>query len=155
MVMRICFKEPLLSKSNIINPRRSGCEAEQLRKALAENEELKRAIGPKKAPPGGDRCTHAGDFYVQTGDGASGKGSDEPEKKIKIQPKQNLELTYEQKKDLAQAIDQLSGPKLGKVIEMMAKVVPELHSTDKEQAVEMDSLPAEPQAELYNFIFKN
>ncbi|KAF4572696.1 hypothetical protein EYR36_007206 [Pleurotus pulmonarius] len=63
-------------------------------------------------------------------------------------------LTFEQKKDLSEAIGKLDGPKLEKVIQIIHEGVPEIRDSTDEIELEIDMLPAPVLTKLYNFVLR-
>jgi len=63
-------------------------------------------------------------------------------------------LTFEQKKDLSEAIGKLDGSKLEKVINIIHEGVPEIKDSNEEIELEIDSLPASVLTKLYNFVIR-
>ncbi|KAF8624755.1 hypothetical protein AX15_005653 [Amanita polypyramis BW_CC] len=64
-------------------------------------------------------------------------------------------LTFEQKKDLSEAIGKLDGAKLEKVINIIHEGLPEIKDQSNEEIeLEIDSLPASVLTKLYNFVIR-
>jgi hypothetical protein len=63
-------------------------------------------------------------------------------------------LSFEQKKDLSDAIGKLEGPKLEKVIAIIHDSVPELKNSSEEIELEVDSLPPAVLTKLYNLVIR-
>jgi bromodomain-containing factor 1 len=63
-------------------------------------------------------------------------------------------LTFEQKKDLSEAIGKLDGSKLEKVINIIHEGVPEIKDSNEEIELEIDLLPASVLTKLYNFVIR-
>jgi len=63
-------------------------------------------------------------------------------------------LTFEQKKDLSEAISNLEGMKLEKVITIIHEGVPEIRDSTEEIELEIDLLPAHVLTKLYNFVIR-
>ncbi|KAF7982061.1 hypothetical protein HWV62_30348 [Athelia sp. TMB] len=63
-------------------------------------------------------------------------------------------LSFEQKKDLSEAIQTLDGPKLEKVIAIIHEGVPEIRDSTEEIELEIDLLPAAVLTKLYNFVLR-
>ncbi|KAJ7102170.1 bromodomain-containing protein [Mycena belliarum] len=63
-------------------------------------------------------------------------------------------LTFEQKKDLSEAIAQLDGQKLEKVIKIIHEGVPEIKDSTEEIELEIDLLPTTVLTKLYNFVLR-
>ncbi|KZP32310.1 hypothetical protein FIBSPDRAFT_882662 [Athelia psychrophila] len=63
-------------------------------------------------------------------------------------------LSFEQKKDLSEAIQTLDGPKLEKVITIIHEGVPEIRDSTEEIELEIDLLPAAVLTKLYNFVLR-
>ncbi|KAJ7462616.1 Bromodomain-containing protein, partial [Mycena galericulata] len=63
-------------------------------------------------------------------------------------------LTFEQKKDLSEAIAQLDGQKLEKVIKIIHEGVPEIKDSTEEIELEIDLLPTSVLTKLYNFVLR-
>nr|GAT47895.1 bromodomain-containing protein [Mycena chlorophos] len=67
---------------------------------------------------------------------------------------ENDVLTFEQKKDLSEAIGQLDGPKLERVIKIIHEGVPEIKDSTEEIELEIDLLPTAVLTKLYNFVLR-
>jgi bromodomain-containing factor 1 len=63
-------------------------------------------------------------------------------------------LTFEQKKDLSEAISTLEGTKLERVITIIHEGVPEIRDSTEEIELEIDLLPAHVLTKLYNFVIR-
>jgi len=63
-------------------------------------------------------------------------------------------LSFDQKKDLSDAIGQLDGQKLERVIQIIHEGVPEIRDSTEEIELEIDSLPATVLTKLYNFVLR-
>lgn len=63
-------------------------------------------------------------------------------------------LTFEQKKDLSEAIQTLDGTKLEKVIQIIHEGVPEIRDSTEEIELEIDLLPAMVLTKLYNYVLR-
>ncbi|KAL0575026.1 transcription initiation at TATA-containing promoter protein [Marasmius crinis-equi] len=63
-------------------------------------------------------------------------------------------LSFEQKKDLSEAIATLEGTKLEKVIQIIHEGVPEIRDSTEEIELEIDTLPAPVLTKLYNFVIR-
>ncbi|KAF9649088.1 Bromodomain-containing protein [Thelephora ganbajun] len=63
-------------------------------------------------------------------------------------------LTFEQKKDLSEAIQTLDGQKLERVIQIIHEGVPEIRDSTEEIELEIDLLPANVLTKLYNFVIR-
>ncbi|TFY72637.1 hypothetical protein EVG20_g379 [Dentipellis fragilis] len=63
-------------------------------------------------------------------------------------------LTFDQKKDLSDAISRLDGQKLEKVISIIHEGVPEIRDSQEEIELEIDTLPAAVLMKLYNFVLR-
>jgi bromodomain-containing factor 1 len=63
-------------------------------------------------------------------------------------------LTFEQKKDLSEAIAQLDGQKLERVIKIIHEGVPEIKDSTEEIELEIDLLPTSVLTKLYNFVLR-
>lgn len=63
-------------------------------------------------------------------------------------------LTFEQKKDLSEAIGKLDGARLEKVINIIHEGVPEIKDSNEEIELEIDLLPASVLTKLYNFVIR-
>ncbi|KAJ7275282.1 Bromodomain-containing protein [Mycena haematopus] len=63
-------------------------------------------------------------------------------------------LTFEQKKDLSEAIAQLEGAKLERVIKIIHEGVPEIKDSTEEIELEIDLLPTSVLTKLYNFVLR-
>ncbi|KAJ7107661.1 Bromodomain-containing protein, partial [Mycena crocata] len=75
-------------------------------------------------------------------------------KKSKKPISDNDVLTFEQKKDLSEAIAQLDGGKLEKVIKIIHEGVPEIKDSTEEIELEIDLLPTSVLTKLYNFVLR-
>ncbi|THH16771.1 hypothetical protein EW146_g3936 [Bondarzewia mesenterica] len=63
-------------------------------------------------------------------------------------------LTFEQKKDLSEAIAHLDGSKLERVIAIIHEGVPEIRDSQEEIELEIDLLPSAVLTKLYNFVLR-
>jgi bromodomain-containing factor 1 len=63
-------------------------------------------------------------------------------------------LSFDQKKDLSDAIAQLDGQKLERVIQIIHEGVPEIRDSTEEIELEIDALPATVLTKLYNFVLR-
>ncbi|KAG2116963.1 hypothetical protein DEU56DRAFT_874123 [Suillus clintonianus] len=63
-------------------------------------------------------------------------------------------LSFEQKKDLSEAITNLDGVKLEKVIQIIHEGVPEIRDSTEEIELEIDILPPHVLTKLYNFVLR-
>ncbi|KAJ7597274.1 hypothetical protein C8J56DRAFT_882775 [Mycena floridula] len=63
-------------------------------------------------------------------------------------------FTFDQKKDLSEAISQLEGSKLEKVISIIHEGVPEIRDSTEEIELEIDLLPPKVLTKLYNFVLR-
>jgi len=63
-------------------------------------------------------------------------------------------LSFEQKKDLSEAIQTLDGHKLERVIQIIHEGVPEIRDSQEEIELEIDTLPASVLTKLYNFVIR-
>ncbi|KAI0067882.1 Bromodomain-containing protein [Artomyces pyxidatus] len=63
-------------------------------------------------------------------------------------------LSFEQKKDLSEAIQTLDGSKLEKVIQIIHEGVPEIRDSQEEIELEIDTLPSAVLTKLYNFVLR-
>ncbi|KAK7058255.1 transcription initiation at TATA-containing promoter protein [Paramarasmius palmivorus] len=63
-------------------------------------------------------------------------------------------LSFEQKKDLSEAIATLEGSKLERVIQIIHEGVPEIRDSTEEIELEIDTLPAPVLTKLYNFVIR-
>ncbi|KAJ6509291.1 Bromodomain-containing protein [Mycena vitilis] len=75
-------------------------------------------------------------------------------KKAKKPVSDNDVLTFEQKKDLSEAIAQLDGQKLERVIKIIHEGVPEIKDSTEEIELEIDLLPTSVLTKLYNFVLR-
>lgn len=75
-------------------------------------------------------------------------------KKSKKQTQDDDILTFEQKKDLSEAISNLDESKLEKVINIIHEGVPEIRDSTEEIELEIDLLPAHVLTKLYNFVIR-
>ncbi|KAJ6574863.1 Bromodomain-containing protein [Mycena capillaripes] len=75
-------------------------------------------------------------------------------KKPKKPISDNDVLTFEQKKDLSEAIAQLDGQKLERVIKIIHEGVPEIKDSTEEIELEIDLLPTSVLTKLYNFVLR-
>ncbi|GJJ09420.1 hypothetical protein Clacol_003642 [Clathrus columnatus] len=74
-------------------------------------------------------------------------------KKGKMLPDEEV-LSFEQKKDLSETIQNLDGPKLERVIQIIHEGVPEIRDSTEEIELDIDSLPASVLTKLYNFVLR-
>ncbi|KDQ63862.1 hypothetical protein JAAARDRAFT_29913 [Jaapia argillacea MUCL 33604] len=63
-------------------------------------------------------------------------------------------LSFEQKKDLSEAIQKLDGTKLEKVIQIIHEGVPEIRDSTEEIELDIDLLPPSVLTKLYNFVLR-
>jgi len=63
-------------------------------------------------------------------------------------------LTFEQKKDLSEAIGKLVGPRLERVIQIIHEGVPEIRDSTEEIELEIDVLPTAVLTKLYNYVLR-
>ncbi|EIN13579.1 Bromodomain-containing protein [Punctularia strigosozonata HHB-11173 SS5] len=63
-------------------------------------------------------------------------------------------LSFEQKKELSEAIGALDGTKLERVIQIIHEGVPEIRDSTEEIELEIDTLPAAVLTKLYNFVIR-
>ncbi|KIM84571.1 hypothetical protein PILCRDRAFT_387920 [Piloderma croceum F 1598] len=63
-------------------------------------------------------------------------------------------LSFEQKKDLSEAIQKLDGNKLERVIQIIHEGVPEIRDSTEEIELEIDLLPAIVLTKLYNYVLR-
>ncbi|KAI0271518.1 Bromodomain-containing protein [Gloeopeniophorella convolvens] len=63
-------------------------------------------------------------------------------------------LSFEQKKDLSEAIQTLENSKLERVIQIIHEGVPEIRDSQEEIELEIDQLPASVLTKLYNFVIR-
>ncbi|CAK5280130.1 unnamed protein product [Mycena citricolor] len=77
-----------------------------------------------------------------------------PKKKGKKPVAENDALTFEQKKDLSEAIATLDGAKLEKVVKIIHEGVPEIKDSTEEIELEIDLLPTAVLTKLYNFVIR-
>ncbi|KAI0034904.1 Bromodomain-containing protein [Vararia minispora EC-137] len=63
-------------------------------------------------------------------------------------------LSFDQKKELSDAITTLDGSKLERVISIIHEGVPEIRDSQEEIELEIDSLPAAVLTKLYNFVIR-
>ncbi|KAH8835385.1 Bromodomain-containing protein [Flagelloscypha sp. PMI_526] len=75
-------------------------------------------------------------------------------KKKKQKPTDEDVLSFEQKKDLSEAITNLNEDKLGRVIQIIHDGVPEIRDSTEEIELEIDHLPAAVLTKLYNFVVR-
>ncbi|KAH7921257.1 hypothetical protein BV22DRAFT_1114517 [Leucogyrophana mollusca] len=83
---------------------------------------------------------------------AAGNGS--TKRKGKKQMLEDDVLSFEQKKDLSEAITKLDGTKLEKVIQIIHEGVPEIRDSTEEIELEIDLLPVHVLTKLYNFVLR-
>jgi len=86
---------------------------------------------------------------------AAKKDTKAPKKKAapkKAQIPDDDVLSFEQKKDLSEAIQTLDGQKLERVIQIIHEGVPEIRDSQEEIELEIDTLPASVLTKLYNFV---
>jgi len=74
-------------------------------------------------------------------------------KKGKMLPDEEV-LSFEQKKDLSETIQNLEGTKLERVIQIIHEGVPEIRDSTEEIELDIDSLPASVLTKLYNFVLR-
>jgi len=82
------------------------------------------------------------------------KGLSNKKQKGKKPISDNDVLTFEQKKDLSEAIAQLDGQKLERVIKIIHEGVPEIKDSTEEIELEIDLLPTSVLTKLYNFVLR-
>ncbi|KAF9535567.1 Bromodomain-containing protein [Crepidotus variabilis] len=63
-------------------------------------------------------------------------------------------LSFEQKKDLSEAIGKLDGQRLERVIQIIHEGVPEIRDSTEEIELEIDLLPATVLTKLYNYVLR-
>ncbi|KAJ7939870.1 Bromodomain-containing protein, partial [Mycena leptocephala] len=63
-------------------------------------------------------------------------------------------LTFEQKKDLSEAVARLIGHKLEKVVQIIHEGVPDLNKSAENIELEIDCIPTSVLAKLYNFVLR-
>ncbi|KAF8529475.1 Bromodomain-containing protein [Gautieria morchelliformis] len=74
-------------------------------------------------------------------------------KKLRTLPDEEV-LSFEQKKDLSETIQNLDGPKLERVIQIIHEGVPEIRDSTEEIELDIDSLPASVLTKLYNYVLR-
>ncbi|KAJ6519584.1 hypothetical protein C8R45DRAFT_1057985 [Mycena sanguinolenta] len=82
------------------------------------------------------------------------KGLSNKKPKAKKPMSDNDVLTFEQKKDLSEAIAGLDGVKLERVIKIIHEGVPEIKDSTEEIELEIDLLPTSVLTKLYNFVLR-
>ncbi|KAF8922329.1 Bromodomain-containing protein [Mucidula mucida] len=82
----------------------------------------------------------------------SKKSSSKPAKKVTADD--DSSLSFSQKKDLSEAIQQLDGVKLEKVIKIIHEGFPEIRDSTEEIEIEIDRLPGPVLTKLYNFVIR-
>ncbi|KAF7339672.1 Bromodomain-containing protein [Mycena sanguinolenta] len=82
------------------------------------------------------------------------KGLSNKKPKGKKPMSDNDVLTFEQKKDLSEAIAGLDGAKLERVIKIIHEGVPEIKDSTEEIELEIDMLPTSVLTKLYNFVLR-
>ncbi|KAH7908264.1 hypothetical protein BJ138DRAFT_1103658 [Hygrophoropsis aurantiaca] len=75
-------------------------------------------------------------------------------RKGKKQMQEDDVLSFDQKKDLSEAITKLDGQKLEKVIQIIHEGVPEIRDSTEEIELEIDLLPVHVLTKLYNFVLR-
>ncbi|KAH0838598.1 Bromodomain-containing protein [Lanmaoa asiatica] len=75
-------------------------------------------------------------------------------RKAKKQIPEDDTLSFDQKKDLSEAITKLDGQKLEKVIQIIHEGVPEIRDSTEEIEIEIDLLPVNVLTKLYNFVLR-
>ncbi|KAF7339854.1 Bromodomain-containing protein [Mycena venus] len=85
---------------------------------------------------------------------ASSSKSSSSKQKGKKPISDNDVLTFEQKKDLSEAIAGLDGQKLERVIKIIHEGVPEIKDSTEEIELEIDLLPTSVLTKLYNFVLR-
>ncbi|KAF8446270.1 hypothetical protein L210DRAFT_3619972 [Boletus edulis BED1] len=81
-------------------------------------------------------------------------GNGAVKRKAKKQIADDDTLSFDQKKDLSEAITQLEGPKLERVIQIIHEGVPEIRDSTEEIEIEIDLLPVNVLTKLYNFVLR-
>ncbi|KAJ6554314.1 hypothetical protein B0H19DRAFT_1153143 [Mycena capillaripes] len=92
--------------------------------------------------------------HVQSGIDMSQGGPNHLEENAKEGRVDELELTFQQKKELGERIAILDPHILEVVIRMIIEEVPETENSAHEVEVEIDRLPKKLLIKLYNFVFK-
>ncbi|KAF9042101.1 Bromodomain-containing protein [Panaeolus papilionaceus] len=77
-----------------------------------------------------------------------------PKKKSKKPIADDDVLTFDQKKDLSEAIGRLEGAPLERVIQIIHEGVPEIRDSTEEIELEIDLLPAAVLTKLYNYVIR-
>ncbi|KAF5382911.1 hypothetical protein D9757_006322 [Collybiopsis confluens] len=72
----------------------------------------------------------------------------------KAVPEDNDVLTFEQKKEISEAISKLEGSKLERVIQIIHEGVPEIRDSTEEIELEIDILPPQVLTKLYNVVIR-
>lgn len=127
--------------------------------ALMENQlaNLKNGIDAiKKKKPKRDKVHKRDKYGTSAGVGSSKNGKSAQKlgkKKTKTLPDEEV-LSFEQKKDLSETIQNLDGAKLERVIQIIHEGVPEIRDSTEEIELDIDSLPASVLTKLYNFVLR-
>lgn len=85
---------------------------------------------------------------------AANAGNGAVKRKSKKQVPEDDTLSFDQKKDLSEAITKLDGQKLEKVIQIIHEGVPEIRDSTEEIELEIDLLPIHVLTKLYNFVLR-
>ncbi|KAI9572650.1 Bromodomain-containing protein [Boletus coccyginus] len=81
-------------------------------------------------------------------------GNGAVKRKAKKQVPEDDTLSFDQKKDLSEAITKLDGQRLEKVIQIIHEGVPEIRDSTEEIEIEIDLLPVNVLTKLYNFVLR-
>ncbi|KAF9229668.1 Bromodomain-containing protein [Gyrodon lividus] len=85
---------------------------------------------------------------------ATSAGNGAIKRKAKKHIPEDDTLSFDQKKDLSEAITKLDGQKLEKVIQIIHEGVPEIRDSTEEIELEIDLLPVHVLTKLYNFVLR-
>ncbi|KAF8845416.1 Bromodomain-containing protein [Paxillus ammoniavirescens] len=85
---------------------------------------------------------------------ATGAGNGVVKRKTKKPIPEDDTLSFDQKKDLSEAITKLDGQRLEKVIQIIHEGVPEIRDSTEEIELEIDLLPVHVLTKLYNFVLR-
>ncbi|EGO04328.1 hypothetical protein SERLA73DRAFT_68025 [Serpula lacrymans var. lacrymans S7.3] len=97
--------------------------------------------------------SHSKPSYIRPVKGST-HGNVSTKRKGKKQLHEDDTLTFDQKKDLSEAIQKLDGTKLEKVIQIIHDGVPEIRDSTEEIELEIDLLPVNVLTKLYNFVLR-
>ncbi|KIM54213.1 hypothetical protein SCLCIDRAFT_1222173 [Scleroderma citrinum Foug A] len=112
--------------------------------------EKKKEKKKKEKPPVGSSSKASGSRAAKAASAANGAVKKKSKKPL---PDDDV-LTFEQKKDLSEAITKLDGSRLEKVINIIHEGVPEIRDSTEEIELEIDLLPPHVLTKLYNFVLR-